>query len=429
MASWRDRLRPGVFTAPDGKDHKIVGTAFSRSRNLRGKAWEYADVDGAYVQRRGNGPKTYPLRVLFSGRNCDLEATAFEDAVSLPGFGTLTHPAYPTVPTVAALGEVSRREDLVERGGEVVVEVTFIDSLESVFPLAAIDPELNAIDSIEAFNSAAAEDFAESAELTQLDAVAMTKATIQSALTAYKRTIAQASRFVQAAQDDFNANYRAVQNSIDVLMGAPTDLALQTCQLIQSPSRATRALTDRVEGYLGTLIGALGQFMGSVFASSDEPSITFEQEGNDFAVQDLVAQATLSSMLIASINMQYPTRAKALGAVVSLIDQIDALTDWRDKRAEQLFAARGLKALDVGRGYSALHRSSTLTLGTLVSVGFALRTERKIVLGRPRQLVELCAELYGSVENAALNKLINDNDLTGSQILELAPGTEIAYSL
>lgn len=426
LSSWRDRLRPGVFTSPEGKEYPLVGTSYSRARTLRGKAWEYADVDGAYVERRGVGPKSYPLRVLFSGRNCDLEATAFEDAVCEPGFGTLTHPVYGTVRHVAGLGEVTRRDDLIERANEAVVEITFVDSLDSIFPLKYTDPEQNAIASVDSFSTAAAADFAETAELRDIDSIEMTKATIKAAVARVKTAVGSASRYVQTAQDAFNSDYREFSNSLDTLMGAPTDLALQTLQLIQSPARAADAKVARIEGYLGSLVSAFGAIIDSMIGGSDEPSITPDQTANDFAVQDLVSQGALSGMVIASVNNQYPTRVRALSAALELMTELDTLTAWRDKRAEELLAKDGLTALDVGRGYQALHATVVLALGVLVSTGFALRTERRLVLGRNRQMVELAAELYGSVSNETLDKLIGDNNLTGSQILELTAGTEIA---
>jgi len=403
-------------------------TSFTRSHTQRGKIWEYADVKGGYVERRGRGPRSYPLRILFSGRNCDLEARNFELALDEPGFGTLMHPIHGAIPYVAPLGEVTRREDLVARAGEVVVECTFVDSLASVFPLVNVDPESETFAAIAAFNRAASADFADRANLADVSFIEMTKATIRGALSVVKDKVGAASRFVSARQDEFNDQYRFVQNSLNVLIGQPTDLALQTCQLIQSPVRAGRAIGERVEGYLGTIIGAFGQIIDSLIDSSDEPSITPDQTGNDFAVSDLFVQAAASAAIGAAIESEYRTRSQAISAALVIAAQGERVFAWRDAREAALFGSLGLAALDVGRGYEALYRSLSLGMGTLVSVGFGLRPERRITLGRPRQLVELAAELYGRVDNETLDRIINDNALTGSQILELPAGTEIAYA-
>jgi hypothetical protein len=67
-----------------------------------------------------------------------------------------------------------------------------------------------------------------------------------------------------------------------------------------------------------------------------------------------------------------------------------------------------------------------LTAGHLVETSFTLLQERRIVLDRERTIIDLAAELYGSVDDR-LDLLINSNDLTGSEILELPRGRTIVY--
>jgi hypothetical protein len=49
-----------------------------------------------------------------------------------------------------------------------------------------------------------------------------------------------------------------------------------------------------------------------------------------------------------------------------------------------------------------------------------------VVLDRPRTIIDLAAELYGSVDDK-LDFLISSNNLTGDQILELQRGQVISY--
>ena len=68
-----------------------------------------------------------------------------------------------------------------------------------------------------------------------------------------------------------------------------------------------------------------------------------------------------------------------------------------------------------------------LTAGFLVEVSFTLVPERSIVLERPRTALDVCAELYRTVEGDRLDFLITSNDLSGSEIFELPAGKEIFY--
>ena len=55
-----------------------------------------------------------------------------------------------------------------------------------------------------------------------------------------------------------------------------------------------------------------------------------------------------------------------------------------------------------------------------------LKQERSITLDRARTIIDLCGELYGSVDDN-LDFAINSNGLTGSEILELPRGFDFVY--
>ena len=83
-------------------------------------------------------------------------------------------------------------------------------------------------------------------------------------------------------------------------------------------------------------------------------------------------------------------------------------------------------ALDTGGGYQAMQRAVATAAGMLVAISFDLVPERRIVLDRARTIVDLAAELYGTVDSR-LDFLIETNGLTGSEILELPRGSTILY--
>ena len=61
----------------------------------------------------------------------------------------------------------------------------------------------------------------------------------------------------------------------------------------------------------------------------------------------------------------------------------------------------------------------------IINSSFALPMQRTIVLDRDRQLIELSAELYGSVDY--MDELIFENKLTADEIILLPMGKEITY--
>lgn len=100
---------------------------------------------------------------------------------------------------------------------------------------------------------------------------------------------------------------------------------------------------------------------------------------------------------------------------------MDELTAWRDDN----FASIG--ELDTGDAYARLLQSVGLAAGFLVEISFSLKQEKRYFLDKPRNFIELCAELYQSVSNETLDFFIDSNNLTGSEIIELPLGREIVY--
>ena len=76
--------------------------------------------------------------------------------------------------------------------------------------------------------------------------------------------------------------------------------------------------------------------------------------------------------------------------------------------------------------YQRLQEAVAITAGFLVEISFTLKQESIIILDRPRTIVDLVAELYGTVDDE-LDFFITSNNLSGSEILELPKGREIVY--
>lgn len=82
--------------------------------------------------------------------------------------------------------------------------------------------------------------------------------------------------------------------------------------------------------------------------------------------------------------------------------------------------------VDTGESYRALQNASALAVGFLVELSFTLAQEHRIILDRPRTLIDLVAELYGEID-PQLDFFINTNDLSGDEIIELPAGREIVF--
>jgi len=437
-----NRVKPGVYTSPSGKRIEFKFTDVRREVTKRGTVFEFSGIDGGYVQRKGFGPRRYPLRCFFSGPRHDLFALAFEAALLEDGVGQLQHPLYGTFPAVP-FGDITRRDDLVNEVNQSVVEATFWTTLKSVYPQGQTHPRSEILAALGAFDAAAAQQFADSMNL----AGAVEKAAAKATLEQFIRDIGASLDGVSEAVTSINREFRAVQSAInagiDVFIGKPLLLAQQVSNLIKLPGRALTGFQSRLDGYgdladriFGSSSSNPGDRLGSGTALLERRTAI----ANDFHIADHVLMSAVggginavASRPVAAQDDDNPeatfkTKPQVFQAIEAITAQYDALVTWRDDGFEALegIPELGTFQVDPGDAIQQLEKAVALCSGFLVEASFSLVPERAIVLDRPRTLVDLAAELYGEVDNR-IDDLIKNNDLTGDEILEVDRGRKILY--
>lgn len=441
--SWQGRLREAAYTSPKGTRIKFEYMDVSREIPLRGTVFEFPGVDGGYVQRSGFGPRQYPLRCFFQGLKHDLVATAFEAALCEPGVGKLEHPMYGAIPKVVPFGSITRRNELVNGTNFTVIEVTFWTTTGAVYPSASTDPQSEILASLGNFNVVAAQQFANSTNLRGALNKANAKATLQSYLSKVKSALTKASQAVSKVRRQFADYQSQVNGAIDILIGQPLLLGQQVSNLIQAPARALSGITARLEGYedlANSIISSTQAAPGKTLASGIALAQRTQRITNDLHISDLFALNSVAGSAIAVVAQpitddgsidpkpQFLTKPDAIGAAAALLLQFDEVLAWRDQSFTDVQSIEfgGAGVVDTGEAIQALQQAVALTAGFLIQVSFTLAAERRIVLDRPRTIIDLSAELYGSVDDR-LDFLINSNNLSGDEILELPANKTIVY--
>jgi prophage DNA circulation protein len=440
--SWEERVRQAAYTSPSGKRVKFDFEDVGREVTKRTAAFEFPNVDDAYVQDNGFGSRRYPLRCIFSGRTHDLEATAFEAALLERGVGKLEHPFYGpqsetmrgrtwTPMNVVPFGDVTRRDDLKSAANQTIVEVTFWTTLPAIYPSSERAPRNEILAALDNFDLAAAQQFASSVDLAGTLNKANAKAGIRKFLKDVSSALGGISDGVTAVNREFRDLQATVNEGIDVFIGQPLLLARQISNLITAPGRALAGIESRLAQYQ--------QLADSIFGSSQaNPADTLIGTGalalrttkiaNDFQIAQHFAASTVAGAVVAVTENTFSTRPDAIAAADTVLALFDELVANRDTGFAALQTIDGLapSQIDTGDAYQALQAAVLTTVGFLVEISFSLIPERRIVLDRARTIVDLCAELYGTVDDK-LDFLINTNDLTGDEILELPRGRAIKY--
>lgn len=403
--TWVDRLREAAYNSPSGTRVLFDFEDVSRSFDKKTSAYEFPDADGTYIQDLGVSGRRYPLRIFFWGADHDLQAADFDAALQERGTGRLEHPFYGVV-DVVPFGTVSQRDDLKTAANQTIFEVTFWATTGLVYPTAQTDPGRAVSLSIVDFNAAQAADFEDT---TQLE-TPVEQATVKNNYLALLDTTSSALEGIAEAQDNVRSQFDAIVDSInlgiDTLIAQPLTLALQTIQLVQAPARAGADIQARLDAY--------ARLTQSIIEDGDA------ETSNQFHTRDLYSSSYVTGSILSTLNTQFETKAGALTAAERILAQFESVAAWRDDNY------RNLDEIDTGAAYQALQRSAALAAGFLVEISFSLKQERRITLDRDRTIVDLAAELYGSVDDQ-LDFLINSNNLTGSEILELPKGREIVF--
>lgn len=409
--SWQDRLRDAVYVSPSGERINFDYEDVRQTVDKKTTGFEFPDADGTYVQDLGHSGRRYPLRIFFWGNDYDIDAALFEAALLERGTGTLEHPIY-GVMNVVPFGTITRNDALKTAANQAVFEVTFWETIDIIYPSEQTDPASEVLTAVDEYNDAAAAEFE---EITDLDS-AVEQTSFKNSYNALLDSAKSGLQAVADAQEDVQKQFDAIADSInegiDILVGQPLALAFQTTLLLQSPARALTSIAARLSAY--------GNLASSIFSGPTASPGNDARNSNEFHTDDLYASTYVTGSIVSVVNNQFTTKTEALEAAEIILAQFEAVTEWRDNNFESL------AEIDTGSSYQQLQEAVALTAGFLVQISFTLKQEHSIVLNRNRTIIDLVAELYGSVDDQ-LDFFINSNNLSGSEILELPKGREIVY--
>lgn len=402
--TWENRLREAAYTSPSGTRLTFQYEDVGRTVSVKGATFEFTDADGTFVQDLGRTGRRYPLRMFFSGADCDLQATAFEDALNERGQGTLEHPAYGSV-LVVPFGDISRRDDLVSAANQAVLEVTFFQTNGLIYPSPVADTAGTVADQVAAAEEAQAQWFGAAFVESTATVLADLRSRYNAALNTASDILRPIADTVTGTQRAFDQIQTSITRGLDVLIGQPLTLAYQTIQLIKTPARISQQVGARLDAYSNLFQQYIGR-----------PA----ENRTALYTRDLFASTTATATAQAAFSTTYTRRPEAVQAAEQLLAQLDVLAAWRDEQ----FAAQG--EVDDGSSWQATQDLLATVAGALVDQSFDLAAERVLVLTSDRSIIDVCFEVYGSVDDK-LDMLMADNDLSGDEIVELPRGRRIVY--
>lgn len=401
---WNDRIQTPVYISPSGIRFEFQYENVSMESDKKTGDFIFPEIDGAFIQDLGRAGRRFPFNIFFSGSDYDTDADSFFAALEEKGIGTLEHPLYGTRKVVPT-GTITRRDDLITSANQAAFSVTFSETIENItFPLSQVSTESELKESFDNLKASISDQYASSLvsgnatdnELLKIDLDAKEKTT---------------SVFLQGLinlNENIKTSYITIQesftNNIENLTEEPGAVIDQLITLLSTPSNIAASANAQIQGY-GAAIDNIINAGETIY--------------NNFVNSIAFVSGLFGSLNLSMPNVIFTNRPEAVSASESIISFFENITTWLDENIT------ALELPDTGEIYDSMLKLYSQTIIYLIDLSFDLPKEIILTLQEDRQLIELCAELYGDLDK--IDFFIQTNNLN-SDLIELLPmGTVIKY--
>ncbi len=417
------KLKKGKYTSPSGKESVFLWGSLSRETDLKTGLFTFPDKDGAEVQHQGAGATSFPLTCIFNGQTCMERADAFEKMLFEKGVGELQHPIYGTHKVVPH-GKVKRVDDMLSGVGDAVVEVTFVkvisDNLVPKLEKVEVD-EIN--EKYDKFTDVACEDFSKGIAVDSVDEKLNLKADLKESIESIKNTLANFSGGMNQNLNDCKQSIKEMFNKGDSVFIASYTVSKSILNTFSYLSQIDCSISEKVKAYSFLIAKIISQFRNDpVGVNNVTNSIMTTRLVLGGAISALATGVAVQSVCENEfdVNKGVLTREESLNAGLEILNLYETIKDFDDSKiASNSFVDKNSEF------YFQLQDLIYECVLVIFNSSFVLPIRRTIVLDRDRQLLELCAELYGSLD--FVDSLIFENKLKADEIVLLPMGKEISY--
>ena len=465
-------IKDARYTSPSGSEFIFAFGNVSRTTELKTGVFTYPMLDGATVQHQGRGAMTFPLACIFHGADCMEAASAFEEALHERGAGELQHPIYGTH-RVKPTGNIVREDPLVTGMNQSIVTITFTQHLYDDDENVLNEVAANAIDeNHELFEDAAAADFAEALASVesvgeQLAVVAALETQAQSIIDnteslamsdrrSFADWLASANELRDSIKNLYDRGINAARR-VEATYVRALNIARLTLRLMRLPSRLAITLSSKIQGYAALTAVLINQFRNDPFdVGKTRNAFAAAMLGLSGAVASIASGAAIGTAEAAatsgagsasnpgstqgvaggaagqasaindagsagtSQNPGTASREEAVETAARIIDMLETVTAFSDARiAQNIF----IDANPVS--YINLKTLVIQSTKLIMNASFSLPMQRVFTLDRDRQIIELCAELYGTVD--CIDDFITSNNFCIDEIELLPMGTRVKH--
>jgi archaellum component FlaC len=453
-------LLEAKYTAPSGKEFIFLWeNALSKTTELKTGTFTFPDRDGAHVQHQGGGAVSFPMTCIFNGDGHVKKADEFEAALLEKDIAELQHPVYGIIKVIPT-GNISRSNDLINSINESHVTITFTETItDDPVKLEAVTAD-KLMNDFDEFAEAAAADFAENLSIDNISEQLL----LQSILETQSDLLNENLGGIASNSPNFLTAIKELKNNIKSIMKKREDLTVKalnvarlTLHITKIPSRLIININEKIKGYsllkaqitsqfkndpfginniknsfLSTrlfLTGAAASFAsGMALSIATNAANSRKETSGGASAENAGAGGTAgganagSGARINSGGSGVLSRESAVEVALQLKEYLNAIQEFEDEKIEKN------NFIDANANtYLLLNQLVYNSINLILNVSFSLPMRRTIKLETDRNFIELCAELYGSVDNYYLDKLIIENNLNIDDLEIIPMGREVSY--
>ena len=192
------------------------------------------------------------------------------------------------------------------------------------------------------------------------------------------------------------------------------------------PSLTTASLSEKFKAYESLITSLINQYKKDPFGAD---KIKAAYATANLAITGTCAAIASGAALSISEsgasktpgkNKGITSRKEALEITGKILEFYGLTIDFQSSKIEKNAFADATPV-----SHLALAELVYSSIQLIINTSFALPLQRTITLDRDRQAIELCAELYGSVDY--LDEFIVQNNLNGNEIILLPMGKKVSY--
>lgn len=412
--SWEDRLTKPYYKSPSGRQLYFDFEDLTQKQTKNAKLWAFTGLADPYVQEFGISDRNFPSKCIFSGEDHDRLATAFVEMLSESGIGEFLHPLR-GVMRVVPLGEFTISEPLKTAGNQSIVDVTFWRA-GTLQPNTQPDASNLAQQLVQQSKQQSAQVFSTTVDVTTPDAEFDLLARAQEGVAKVDRWLGKIAATNAATRAAYDEKFGILNSAITTLIGDPIALATEMIDLALLPSRGLASIGERLEGYVNLIADLFGSS-----PKDDEPSLVTYEADNDLGVNEVLAKAAVLGCVQVLATSTPTTRDEAMRAIVTTEAVVVTQSDWSETKRQ----TNG--RTDTGEDVEILQRASASALERMLGLVVRLLVEKREVLDRDWALYELCAKLYGAIDEATIDRFILSNHFAGNEILLIPRGRTVVW--